>query len=110
MFALVDPLGGFVRTAIVYISLVVALRVAGKREVGQMTTFDFVTLLLLANAVQNAMVGEDSTVTGGLLAAFTLLVINAAIAWALLRFPKSACHGWQPYADCLARHYSKSRT
>ena len=88
MFALVDPLGVLLRTAVVYIAVLFALRVAGKREVGQMTTFDFVTLLLLANAVQNAMVGQDSSVLGGLLAALTLLLMNAGIAWARLRFPK----------------------
>jgi uncharacterized membrane protein YcaP (DUF421 family) len=69
------------RTAIVYLALLVALRLAGKREIGQMTTFDLVVILLIANAVQNAMVGPDSSVTGGLIAAFVLLLGNYAIAW-----------------------------
>jgi uncharacterized membrane protein YcaP (DUF421 family) len=66
----------FLRTAIVYASVLLGLRLCGKREVGQMTPFDLVLLMLLANAVQNAMTGPDSSVTGGLVAAATLLVIN----------------------------------
>ncbi len=71
------------RTAVVYVAVLVGLRLAGKREVGQMTPFDLVLLLLLSNAVQNAMVGPDSSVTGGLLAAGTLLLLNTTLGrWA----------------------------
>jgi uncharacterized membrane protein YcaP (DUF421 family) len=68
------------RTAIVYAAILVGLRVAGKREMGQMTPFDLVVLLLLSNAVQNAMVGPDSSLVGGLAAAAVLLVLNAAVS------------------------------
>ena len=74
-----------VRTMIVYVGVFVGLRLAGKRELGQMTVFDLVVVLLIANAVQNAMVGPDFSVQGGLLAAFTLLVANRVIALARLR-------------------------
>ena len=64
------------RTLAVYLALLVGLRIAGKRELGQMTSFDLVVVLIIANAVQNAMVGPDTSLTGGLVAAATLLAIN----------------------------------
>lgn len=72
------------RAAVVYIALLAGLRVMGKRELGQMTAFDLVVVLLLANAVQNAMVGSDTSVQGGLVAAFVLLVVNRLVAAARL--------------------------
>jgi uncharacterized membrane protein YcaP (DUF421 family) len=68
-----------IRTSVVYAALLVALRMAGKRELGQMTTFDLVVLLLLSNAVQNAMLGPDTSLTGGIVAALTLLALNRAV-------------------------------
>src|SRR3954463_16073566 len=68
------------RTAIVYVLLLVLIRLAGKREIGQLTPFDLVVLLLISNAVQNAMTGPDTSVTGGAVAAVTLIVINACVA------------------------------
>ncbi|MFN2588658.1 MAG: DUF421 domain-containing protein [Actinomycetota bacterium] len=68
------------RTVLVYGGVLVGLRVAGKRELGQMTVFDLVVVLLIANAVQNAMTGPDFSVQGGLVAAAVLLVLNRAIA------------------------------
>jgi uncharacterized membrane protein YcaP (DUF421 family) len=65
-----------IRTAIIYVAVLIGLRLTGKREVGQMTPFDLVLLILIANAVQNAMTGPDNSVTGGLVAAGTLLVLN----------------------------------
>ncbi len=70
------------RTVIVYLALLVGLRLAGKRELGQMTPFDLVVILLIANAVQNAMVGPDTSVTGGLIAAAVLVVANYGVAQA----------------------------
>ena len=67
------------RTTVVYLAILVGLRLAGKREVGQMTPFDLVLLLLLSNAVQNAMVGSDSSLVGGLAAAAVLIVLNVSI-------------------------------
>ncbi len=57
------------RTSVVCAVLLVALRLTGTRQLGQMSTFDFVLLLIIANAVQNAMVGPDTSLTGGLMAA-----------------------------------------
>ncbi|HEY7729079.1 MAG TPA: YetF domain-containing protein [Candidatus Eisenbacteria bacterium] len=73
------------RTGIVYLALLVGLRLTGKRQVGQMTPFDLLLLLLLANAVQNAMTGPDTSVAGGLAAAATLFAANAAVAWTARR-------------------------
>jgi uncharacterized membrane protein YcaP (DUF421 family) len=68
------------RTLIVYLALLLAIRLAGKREIGQITTFDLVVILLVANAVQNAMVGPDTSLTGGLISAGVLIGGNYAIA------------------------------
>jgi uncharacterized membrane protein YcaP (DUF421 family) len=77
MFALAIPvLEKIIRPIIVYVALIVGLRLAGKRELAQLNTFDLVVLLTLSNTVQNAIIGEDNTVTGGLIGAATLLVIN----------------------------------
>jgi len=75
------------RTVIVYAALLVGLRLAGKRELGQMTPFDLVVILLIANAVQNAMVGPDTSVTGGLIAAAVLIAANYGVAQARERLP-----------------------
>ena len=69
-----------VRTTVVYVVVLVGFRVSGKRQIGQMTPFDLVLILLIANAVQNAMVGPDSSLIGGLIAAAALLVLNLAVA------------------------------
>jgi len=68
------------RTVLVYVGVLAGLRVAGKRELGQMTVFDLVVVLLIANAVQNAMTGPDFSVQGGLIAAAVLLAMNRLIA------------------------------
>jgi uncharacterized membrane protein YcaP (DUF421 family) len=67
------------RTFIVYMAVLVLLRLAGKRELGQMTPFDLVVILVIANAVQNAMTGGDNSLIGGLIAATTLTVVNIAV-------------------------------
>lgn len=64
------------RAVIVYLFLVVLLRIFGKRELAQLNPFDLVVLLSLANTVQNAIIGDDNSVTGGLIGAFTLLTAN----------------------------------
>ncbi|HYM14521.1 MAG TPA: hypothetical protein VEZ14_03105, partial [Dehalococcoidia bacterium] len=66
------------RSAIVYVAIVAGMRLTGTRQLGQMTPFDLVLVLLIANAVQNAMVGTDVTILGGVTAAATLLVMNRA--------------------------------
>ena len=67
------------RTLVVYAFILVGFRLSGKREVGQLAPFDFALILLIANAVQNAMVGPDSSLVGGLVAAAVLLVANSAL-------------------------------
>ena len=64
------------RSIVIYLVVLVGLRLTGKREVGQMASFELVLLLLIANAVQNAMTGPDTTLSGGLVAASTLLLLN----------------------------------
>jgi uncharacterized membrane protein YcaP (DUF421 family) len=68
------------RTAVIYLVVLLGVRLSGKREVGQMTPFDLVLLLLISNSVQNAMTGPDTSVIGGVAAALTLLVMNYLIA------------------------------
>jgi uncharacterized membrane protein YcaP (DUF421 family) len=80
-FLIQNPLLDIVaRTAVIYLTLLVGLRLTGKRQVGQLTPFDLLLLLLLANSVQNAMVGPDTSVAGGLIAAATLFGANAVVA------------------------------
>jgi uncharacterized membrane protein YcaP (DUF421 family) len=61
------------RTTVVYLALLLGLRLTGTRQLGQMSTFDLVLLLIISNAVQNAMVGPDTTLAGGLVAAAVLI-------------------------------------
>jgi len=68
------------RTVVIYLVVLLGVRLSGKREVGQMTPFDLVLLLLISNSVQNAMTGPDTSVLGGIAAAVTLLVMNYGIA------------------------------
>ncbi|MEO5940561.1 MAG: YetF domain-containing protein [Candidatus Limnocylindrales bacterium] len=74
-----DLPGVIARTAIVYVALVVAFRVLGKSSTGQLSTIDLVVLLVIANAVQNAMVGENVTLIGGLIAAGVILVLDRGL-------------------------------
>jgi len=77
MFALGLPVAEkILRPIIVYVFLVVGLRLAGKRELAQLNPFDLIVLLTLSNTVQNAIIGEDNSVTGGLIGAATLLTLN----------------------------------
>lgn len=68
------------RSITIYLALLIGLRVFGKREVGQFTIFDLVLVLLVANAVQPAMTGPDSSLTGGLVIIISLLVANLGVA------------------------------
>ncbi len=76
------------RSAVVYVAILIGLRVSGKREIGQLTVFDLVVLLLIANAVQNSMVGPDTSLWGGIVAALVLLGINALVARLRLSSPR----------------------
>src|SRR5258708_13521208 len=70
----------FLRTGAIYLVILLGVRLSGKREVGQMTPFDLTLLLLLSNAVQNAMTGPDTSLLGGVVAAATLLLLNYLFA------------------------------
>jgi uncharacterized membrane protein YcaP (DUF421 family) len=77
MFVLGLPvLEKILRPIIVYIFLIVGLRLSGKRELAQLNPFDLVVLLTLSNTVQNAIIGDDNSVTGGIIGATSLLAIN----------------------------------
>lgn len=77
MFVLVLPVAEkILRPVVVYFFLIIGLRLAGKRELAQLNPFDLVVLLTLSNTVQNAIIGDDNSVTGGLLGAATLLLVN----------------------------------
>ncbi len=83
MFHLQSPLlEKILRPMIVYLFLVIYLRIFGKRELAQLNPFDLVVLLSLSNTVQNAMIGDDNSVTGGLIGAFSLMAVN----WVLIRW------------------------
>ncbi len=77
MFVLGVPiLEKILRPIIVYVFLIAGLRLSGKRELAQLNPFDLVVLLTLSNTVQNAIIGEDNSVTGGIIGAISLLAIN----------------------------------
>ena len=65
------------RTVAVYVGLAILLRLAGKRDLAQLNTFDLVVMLLLSNVVQNAVIGNDNSLDGGLFGALVLIVANA---------------------------------
>ena len=73
------------RSGLVYLAIYAALRIAGKRHVGQLSIVDFVLVLLVSNAVQNAMVGNDSSLLGGIVAAFTLIAVNLVLTRVVVR-------------------------
>jgi uncharacterized membrane protein YcaP (DUF421 family) len=75
-------------TLAVYLFIVIAIRIFGKKELAQLSVIDLVFILLISNAVQNAMVGPDATLLGGLVAASTLFVVNYLLKYLQYRFPK----------------------
>jgi uncharacterized membrane protein YcaP (DUF421 family) len=86
MWKLAQPWWEFVLRALaVYIFLLVALRLTGKRQVGQLAPFDFVLLLVLSNAVQNSMNAGDNTVGAGIVLVLTLLAVNGFMSWLTYR-------------------------
>jgi uncharacterized membrane protein YcaP (DUF421 family) len=89
MFHLPLPLlEKILRPVLVYLFLVGFLRLFGKRELAQLNPFDLVVLLSLSNTVQNAMIGDDNSVSGGVIGAFSLLAINWLLTRVLFRAPK----------------------
>jgi uncharacterized membrane protein YcaP (DUF421 family) len=93
MFTLAPPaletvLEKVARPVVVYLFLVIALRLGGKRELAQLNPLDLVVLLTLSNTVQNAIIGEDNTVIGGLIGATTLLALNHLVVRYAFRHPR----------------------
>lgn len=89
MFHLPVPLvEKLLRPVVVYLVLVLLLRIFGKRELAQLNPFDLVVLLSLSNTVQNAIIGDDNSITGGVIGAFSLLAINWIVVRILFRAPK----------------------
>jgi uncharacterized membrane protein YcaP (DUF421 family) len=108
-----DLLERILRPIAIYVFLIAALRLAGKRELAQLNPFDLVVLLTLSNTVQNAIIGTDTSVSGGIIAATTLLIVN----YFLVRFvsrhetierliegdPDVLIENGRVKADCLKR-------
>ncbi len=78
-----------IRSTVVYLAIVVGLKLLGKKHIAQLSILDFVLVLLISNAVQNAMVGNDNSLTGGLVAAATLIIMNYVFSWVLFRFRRT---------------------
>jgi uncharacterized membrane protein YcaP (DUF421 family) len=101
------------RGVITYLFLLVLLRVTGKRQIGQLSPFDLVLLLVLSNAVQNAMNGGDNSVTAGLILAGTLVAANGLVGWLTFKNkkierivegrPEVLIHNGKLYEDVLKR-------
>ena len=83
----VSILEKIVRPMIVYLFLLLAFRLAGKRELGQVTPFDLIVLLTISNVLQNAMIGPDTSLGGGMVGALTLFVMNGVLSRLTFRFP-----------------------
>lgn len=77
-----------IRSASVYLFMVIALRIFGKKELSQLNTADVILILLISNSVQNAMVGSDTSLWGGLAAASVLFAINFTLKKLMYKFPK----------------------
>ena len=90
-----------IRTVAVYLGILIVIRVAGKRLMGQMNSQDLVVVLLLSNVVQNAIIGEDNSLVGGLLGAVVLVVVNAGLDHWTLR---------SPAAGLVARRHARRRS
>jgi len=77
-----------IRSASVYLFMLIALRIFGKKELSQLNTADVILILLISNSVQNAMVGNDTSLWGGLAAAAVLFIINFTLKKLMFKFPK----------------------
>ena len=83
-----EYLGIIASSVVIYLFIILAIRIFGKKELSQLSVFDLVFILLISNAVQNAMVGSNSSLSGGLIAAGTLFIVNAILKFLFYRFPK----------------------
>ena len=102
-----------VRAVIVFVFLMVLLRITGRRQIGQLAPFDLVLLLVLSNALQNAMNGGDNSITGGIISAVTLVSINWLVGYVAFKNkrlaqviegkPEVLIHNGHVYRDVMAR-------
>lgn len=102
------------RGSAVYLALFLIFRLSGKRQVGQLTPFDLVLLLIISNAVQNAMVGPDTSLIGGLLVAVVLIAWNRLLGFLSMRShrlerviegrPEVVVHNGRVFEDVLRRN------
>jgi uncharacterized membrane protein YcaP (DUF421 family) len=91
MFAVQIPIGEkIVRTVLVYATILILFRLAGKRDLATLNMLDFVVLFLLSNVVQNAIIGSDNSLLGGIIGAATLVAVNAALNRWLAVSPRAA--------------------
>ena len=81
----VDPVNLGIRAVIVYVAVLILLRISGKRQMGQMSATEFVVILLISNAVQNAMNGGDISLSGGLVSATVLIILSTTIGYLTYR-------------------------
>ncbi|MGI9004834.1 MAG: DUF421 domain-containing protein [Streptosporangiaceae bacterium] len=82
MFVVQIPISEkILRTVLVYATILALFRLAGKRDLATLNMFDFVVLFLLSNVVQNAVIGNDTSLFGGIIGAVTLVAVNAALNW-----------------------------
>ncbi len=104
LWALSVPWWEFVfRAVVIYVFLLVLFRITGKRQVGQLSAFDLILILILSNAVQNAMNAGDNSITGGLILALTLVALNYGVSW--LSFRSRWVEKWlEGHAAVLVRH------
>ncbi len=79
-----------IRSSVVYLFIIIAIRLFGKKELAQLSVIDLVFILLISNSVQNAMVGPDSSLAGGLIAAGTLFALNYLFKFIIYKFPQFA--------------------
>lgn len=77
----IEPLNLIIRAVVVYLSVLILLRISGKRQMGQMGATEFVAILLISNAVQNSMNGGDNSMSAGLLLAVVLILLSTAISY-----------------------------
>lgn len=81
----VEPANLAIRAIVVYLSVLILLRMSGKRQMGQMSATEFVAILLISNAVQNAMNGGDTSLIGGVFSALVLIILSALISYLTYR-------------------------
>lgn len=88
----IQLLGIVGRTALIYLAILLGMRMLGTRPLGRLSAYDFILVVVISNSVQNALVGGDNTLFGGLASAAVLLLMNQLFTWITERFPKIGKH------------------